>query len=251
MNISIELFDFPTKEDMIPLLNESPLSSYLVEQQSFFRKDLSPIEQLDYQMQLNEMVSYLNNRIFQVNLSYAYILYYFNRGIPDEEWKVLNEEGKMQYFPHLKDEHWTNKIHFEHHIDSLFQRAFTTLDLFAHILYQRFGIVREVRNGRQEDISFNRAVWKLKNQKQEVELFNKLLLFKNSEQFKVASKIRNDITHNQPPYKLHTHYESRYGVTSMQTYYMTSKRLKENMQGLLENMKNIFETVRIYCEELE
>jgi Cthe_2314-like HEPN len=249
MNISIELFDFPTKEDMLPLLNESPLSDYLVEQKSFFRKDLSPIEQLDYQMQLNEMVSYLNNRLYQVNLSYAYILYYFNRSIPDEEWKVLNGEGKMQYFPHLKNEHWTNKIHFEHHTDSLFQRAFTTLDLFAHILYQRFDLVREVRNGKQEDISFNRAIWKLK--KQDVEIFNKLILFKNAEKFKVASKIRNNIIHNQPPYRVHTLSETHKGVTSMKTYYMTSKRLKENMLGLLENMKNIFETVRIHCEELE
>ncbi|WP_257145367.1 hypothetical protein [Bacillus thuringiensis] len=43
MAIKIKLFEFPTKEDMLPLLNESPLSGYRLEQRLFHRSDLDPM----------------------------------------------------------------------------------------------------------------------------------------------------------------------------------------------------------------
>ncbi|MGE7892316.1 Cthe_2314 family HEPN domain-containing protein [Bacillus cereus] len=246
MAIKIKLFEFPTKEDMLPLLNESPLSGYRLEQRLFHRSDLDPMELLDYQIKLIEMISHLNNRIVQVNLSYAYVMYYFNRGIPDEVWLTSNNEGRTQYLPYLKDEHWTNKIHFEHHTDTLFQRAFTTLDLFAHILYQQFNLKRDIKSGREEDISFNRAIWKLK--KQEVELHEKLLRIKKSARFEEAAQVRNDIIHNQPPYRTHTRYQTCNGVNSAQIYYITSARLREIMKGIIECIKDVFETVRLHLE---
>lgn len=246
MDIRIELFDFPTKEDMLPLLSQSPLSGYQLKMESFLRSDLYPMEQMDYEIKLGEIISNLNSRVFQVNLSYAYVLYYFNRGIPDEEWMVTNEGGKTQFLPHLNNEHWTNKIHFEHHTDSMFQKAFTTLDLFAHVLFERFDLERNIRNGREEDISFNRAIWKLKER--ESELHEKLKQIKDSTKFKEATQNRNDIIHNQPPYIVHTRYEKQNNVTYVRTYYITSKKLKESMYGLLECMKEVFESVKIYGE---
>jgi hypothetical protein len=246
MDIKIELFQFPAKEDMLPLLNGSPLCDYRLELKLFRRKDLDLLEQMNYQIQVMEMITHLNNRIVQVNLSYAYVMYYFNRGIPDEVWFTQNDEGSTKFFPQLKNEHWTNKIHFEHHTDSLFQRVFTILDLLAHILYLRFSLVRNVRNGRVEDISFNRAVWKL--EEKESELHERLLQIKKSPRFKEATKIRNEIIHNQPPYRVHTRYQTYDGVTTTQTYYMTSAKLQGNMKGMLESLKEIFETVRLHLE---
>lgn len=247
MTINIELFCFPAKDDMLPLLNESPLSNYQLEPESFSKEDISLIELFDFQIELNELVHFLNNRVFQVNLIYAYVLYYYNRGIPDEEWQVIDKKGKIQFFPHLNNEHWTNKIHFEHHIDSLFQRVFTTQDLIAHVLYKRFGLVNKGRG----KISFNNAITNLKEQEKDEELSNKLRVIKVSEKFRIASKIRNDIVHNKPPYRVHTVSETRNGVTAKGTHYMTSKQVIKNIQGLLECVKEILETVRIHCEDLK
>ncbi|MGA5673969.1 hypothetical protein ACPCKQ_18815 [Bacillus bombysepticus] len=63
MDIRINLFEFPTKEDMFPLLNESPLSGYRLEKRLSHRSDLGLMELLDYQIKLIEMISHINNRI--------------------------------------------------------------------------------------------------------------------------------------------------------------------------------------------
>ena len=35
----------------------------------------------------------------------------------------------------MPEEEWTNKIHFENYVDILFSKAFTALDLLAHLLF--------------------------------------------------------------------------------------------------------------------
>ncbi|WP_186302274.1 Cthe_2314 family HEPN domain-containing protein [Bacillus thuringiensis] len=55
-------------------------------------------------------------------------------------------------------------------------------------------------------MSFTRAIWKLK--KQDVELNERLLRIKKSAKFEEAAQIRNDIIHNQPPYSVHTRYQT-------------------------------------------
>lgn len=89
---------------------------------------------MDHQRFILELASLLNKRIFQLNLSYAYLLCYSNRGISDEEYPDLDN---------LMDEEWTNKIHFNQNAHGLFQKSFTVLDLLAHFLFACFVLKTE------------------------------------------------------------------------------------------------------------
>ncbi|WP_240522293.1 Cthe_2314 family HEPN domain-containing protein [Bacillus thuringiensis] len=240
MKIQIDLFEYPTKEEMLTLLKESPLYNFSIEESVLYREDLHPIKRLDYDISVQEILSLFHNRLFQVNLSYAYVMYYFNRGIPDEEWAKPIPTGGVEYFPHFQEEHWTNKVHFEHHIDTFFQKAFTVLDIFGHLLFKYFDLKQEEnRKGRLQDITFNNAFWNLKNQKKDINLHKKLGGIKFSDSYKEASRIRNEIIHNQPPYSIHNRRETHRGVVFTKVYYIPSDKLKETMYNLSESIKEI------------
>ncbi|WP_255263213.1 hypothetical protein [Bacillus cereus] len=75
MAIKIDLFEFPTKEEMLPLLKESPLYNYGIQSDPFnwTNKKLFWLDKIDHQIFALELASSLNKRIFQLNLSYAYL----------------------------------------------------------------------------------------------------------------------------------------------------------------------------------
>lgn len=235
--VDIDLFDFPTKDEVLPLFKESPLYNYNFREEVFYREDLSPIEQVfDYQPMLVSNVNLLNSKAFQVNLSYAYIKYYFKRGIPD----------KLDTLNDLTNEQWTNKVHFENNTDVFFQKAFTTLDLLGHLLFNYFDLNADPkRNG--TDITFNGVLYMLPQK--DKKLFHKLLRIKKSEEFKTASSIRNDIIHSNPPYRAHIRNRSVQGVVFTKTHYFNSEELMQAMNKLLLTMKHIFEVVKKHIED--
>lgn len=244
MIIKIDMFEFPTKEEMTPLLKESPLYNYVIDSKLFHwtNQKLSGLDIIDYLNLIRNIASTLNKRIFQLNLSYAYLLYYSHRGIPDEE---------IPYLKNLTDKEWTNKVHFDQNADSLFQKAFTSLDLFAHLLFACLGLKTErKRKGELIRIkeSFHNAMFQVKLIDRE--LYNKLEEIRSSVEFQEASKVRNDIIHNQPPYeKRNQIVEDSDGIISLVVQYTPSKRLLEIALGMLECVKRICEILKAYFNE--
>ncbi|PFM62184.1 hypothetical protein COJ48_19570 [Bacillus cereus] len=244
MVIKIDMFEFPTKEEMAPLLKEGPLYNYVIDSKLFHwtNQKLSGLDRIDYLNLNRNIASSLNKRIFQLNLSYAYLLYYSRRGIPDGEYPYLNN---------LTDKEWTNKVHFDQNADSLFQKAFTSLDLLAHLLFACLGLKTErKREGKLKRInkSFHNAMSQIKFVDRE--LYNKLEEIRSSVKFKEASKVRNDIIHNQPPYeKQNQIVEDLDGTISLIVQYTPSKRLLEMALGLLECMKQICIIIEDYFNE--
>ncbi|PGD77079.1 hypothetical protein COM46_08565 [Bacillus pseudomycoides] len=244
MAIKIDMFEFPTKEEMIPLLKESPLYNYQIASDLFHwtNQKLFGLDTIDHLNFIRNLASSLNKRIFQLNFSYAYLLCYSNRGISD---------GENTYLNNLTDKEWTNKVHFDQNVDSLFQKAFTALDLLAHLLFACLGLKteREIK-GKTKKInkSFNGAMSEVKIVDRE--LFNRLNKIKVSSEFKEASKVRNDIIHNHPPYeKRNQIVENSDGTNSLIVQYTPSKRLLEIAQDLLECMKRIFKIIEDYFNE--
>lgn len=250
MRINIELFEFPTKEEMLTLITESPLYNFKIEDLVFHKKNLNFDDYLSYIISTREMLGLYKNRISQLNLSYAYILYYLNRGIPDAEWSRVSSNGSIEYFPHFKDAHWTNKIHFEHHTDALFQRAFTTLDILGHLLFNFFDLKHEKYNdGRLKDITFNTVLRDLKNQRKDIKLNRKLCKIKYRNSFQQASRIRNNIIHNKPPYRIYNYDDTHDGMITSRIDYTPSKELKENMYNLLKSIKEITQIIIKHIEK--
>ncbi|EEM06204.1 hypothetical protein bmyco0002_10640 [Bacillus pseudomycoides] len=244
MAIKIDLFEFPTKEEMAPLLKESPLYNYRIEEGLFYwtREKLFGFDIIDHQVAAHDFTISLNNRIFQLNLSYSYLLYYSNRGISD---------GEYPYLENLSGEEWTNKIHFENNVDILFQKAFTALDLLAHLLFACLGLKTEGEiKGKTKKInkSFNSAMSQIK--KVDRELFNRLNKIKVSSEFQKASKVRNDIIHNRPPYEMRNEKVKSSGETqTVIVQYTPSKEILNIAKELLELMRQIFIIVEDYLKE--
>ncbi|SDZ84816.1 Cthe_2314 family HEPN domain-containing protein [Bacillus nitratireducens] len=244
MTIEIDLFEFPTNEEMAPLLKESPLYSYRIEGDLFYwtREQLFGFDIIDHQIAAQDFTRSLNNRIFQLDLSYSYLLYYSNRGISDGEYPYLKE------FP---NEEWKNKIHFENNVDILFPKAFTALDLLAHLLFACLGLKTEKKiKGKTKNInkSFNNAMFQIK--KLDRELYNKLNEIRDSLEFKKASKVRNDIIHNQPPYEMRNEkVKSPGGTETVIVKYTPSKEILNIARGLLELMRQIFIIVEDFLKE--
>ncbi|QWH42893.1 hypothetical protein EXW53_26840 (plasmid) [Bacillus mycoides] len=229
---------------MAPLLKEGPLCNYIIESELFHwtNQKVSGLDKIDHLNFIRNIVSSLNKRIFQLNLSYAYLLYYSHRGIPD---------GESPYLKNLTDKEWTNKVHFDQNADSLFQKAFTSLDLLAHLLFACLGLKTERRReGKLVRInkSFHNAMFQI--QFVDRELYNRLDEIRKSVEFQEASKVRNDIIHNQPPYeKRNQIVENSDGTISLIVQYTPSKRLLEIALGLLECMKRICEIIKVYFKE--
>ncbi|HHT7238490.1 TPA: Cthe_2314 family HEPN domain-containing protein [Bacillus cereus] len=244
MTIEIDLFEFPTKEEMAPLLKESPLYRYRIEGDLFYwtREQLLGFDIIDHHIAAQDFTRSLNNRIFQLDLSYSYLLYYSNRGISD---------GEYPYLEKLPNEEWTNKIHFENNVDILFSKAFTALDLLAHLLFACLGLKTEKKiKGKTKNInkSFNSAMFQIK--KLDRELYNKLNKIRDSIEFQKASKVRNDIIHNQPPYEMRNEkVKSSGGTETVIVKYTPSKEILNIARGLLKLMRQIFIIVEDFLKE--
>ncbi|OPA19311.1 hypothetical protein CN520_07395 [Bacillus cereus] len=244
MTIKIDLFEFPTKEEMAPLLKESPLYSYRIKGDLFCwtREELAGFDMIDHHIAAQDLSRSLNNRIFQLDLSYSYLLYYSKRGISD---------GEYPYLKKMPEEEWTNKIHFENYVDILFSKAFTALDLLAHLLFACLGLKTEKKvKGKTKNInkSFNNAMFQIK--KLDRELYNKLDKIRDSLEFQKASKVRNDIIHNQPPYEMRNEkVKSPGGTETVIVKYIPSKEILNIARDLLELMRQIFIIVEDFLKE--
>ncbi|MEC2799710.1 Cthe_2314 family HEPN domain-containing protein [Bacillus thuringiensis] len=146
-----------------------------------------------------------------------------------------------------ESEHWTNKIYFEYHIDAFFQKAFTALDIFGHLLFKYYDLIPVKKNGRVQDITFKNAFWNLKYQRKDINLHTKFGKIKFSNNYKRVSKIRNAIIHSQPPYMVHNQFETKKGITAAKIKYTPSKKLVEGMHDLSICIQGI---VEIFCTHI-
>ncbi|WP_127576761.1 Cthe_2314 family HEPN domain-containing protein [Paenibacillus barengoltzii] len=136
----------------------------------------------------------LNNRLGQVRLSYIFMMHYFNKGIPDDEWYINPNRGELsiQYFPHFREETFHYKTMFDYYTDVFYYKFSSAWDTIFHIInaYYSFNIEPKHR--------FNDKV-KNELKKRNSALFNEIGKTENSEAFKESKTLRNNITHNFSP----------------------------------------------------
>src|SRR5690625_5969731 len=104
------------------------------------------------------------------------------------------EQGKqvqlVQFYPHFEDQHYSNLYNFSYFVDIFFLKSFTVYETIGHLLFKLYNF-KIKRN-----ISFNNAILKLKDVN--YPLYKELDNIKNSENYKCANSMRNDIAHNHP-----------------------------------------------------
>ncbi|KZE40269.1 hypothetical protein AV656_03125 [Bhargavaea cecembensis] len=188
----------------------------------------------------------LRNRLRSLDVDFAYSMYYFEKGIPDDEWVISPglQGQSTQYFPHFRDEHYSNQYNFNFFVDTFFLKAFTVFETIGHLLY-KYDDLPLNKDDFRDKVSFNSAIYKLKGKN--VPLQEELYRIKKSEKYKEGIRMRNDIAHNHPPYQITSGVTisgkaGSFGVGA----YVTSKEIRQIMIGLLESIKETFEALETH-----
>jgi len=236
--IHIKKFEGIEKIDLLKYEEENPLlhlPDYKHKDIFIGKANKSPIM---YDIEHWEMI--LRNHYTSVISNFAYAMHYFYKGIPDDEWMVISEsEGSVEYFPHFKEEHYSNLDNFCHFIDVVFLKAFSIFEAIGHLLYKFFELKLNDKD-RRDKVSFRSAVAKLQTVNQP--LYKELMKIIKSPKYTRGVKLRNQITHNHPPYTL----SSGVNVINGETVYSipdytSSKKIKNTMVEILESIKTTLE----------
>lgn len=242
MAIHIRPFEGITEVDIDAFEKENPLHDYDLSKGISPYKSTQPFPQLR-NIDINHWETILKNRLISVNLNFSYCMFYFEKGIPDDEWHISpGKQGQsVQYHPHFENEHYSNFYNFIYFADIFFLKAYTLCETIGHLLFKLYDIKID-ENDSRDQISFNSAIFHLKNENRSLNrALNKV---KHSTPFQKGVRMRNDIAHNHPPYEItsgvkFTSTGGSFGVGD----YTTSKEIKKVMIGFLESIRAIFEAL--------
>lgn len=199
---STQIFDhakYPTTQEIDVLLEgkEEFFKRMTLEVGGKKTYNLLDIKSVDYSYWLLEF----NNRVFDLTNTYAMLMFYYNKGIPDEEWCTSSKDGTgTVYFPHFEEEHTAYHYWFGFYSESYYTRFFGVVDIFYHLANIKYNlnakknmkfrgnVLNNLSNGGAES-----------NRELRAELKGKLNNFMNDDVFKATNKFRKDITHNFRP----------------------------------------------------
>ena len=131
---------------------------------------------------------HLRHRIWDIKKSYVLLNFFYEMGIPDDEWSIEDEKG-TKYFPHFDKAHHEIKDQFDFYTDVFYYKIFSAWDTLGQILCLVYRLKLPPRQ-----ISFASSTAKLKHV--DANLFNDIDRIRNNPEFIKANKFRNDITHN-------------------------------------------------------
>lgn len=215
-------------------LKESPLWNYKFTKNLFKiavneedQKDslFTPFRNLD----IGHWEILLQNKINEINRDFATAMFYFYRGIPDDEWCISPGRNglSIEYFPHFEEGHYSNQYNFNYFVQIFFYKVATLYEVMGHLIYKHFSLPLNEKNTRDK-ISYKSAVKKIKAENEVLHISLAEIL--SSSNYQEGEKIRNDITHNQPAYEISSAVTFREGTTAIGTgVYTPSKEIKKIM----------------------
>jgi hypothetical protein len=185
------LFEYPTKKDLEKIAKTFDVRRLNVYAEDF-RLDGNSIDVFSRGIELETWVNHLQNRIYDVWKSYVFLTYYFEMGIPDDEW--YSSPGKhgesVQYYPNFEEAHFKIKSEFDYYVDVFYYKIFSAWDTVGHVL-------NVLHNLKIKKPSFASAIKKL--ELVNIDLYERLRAITNCSHFKKAKKLRDNITHNYLP----------------------------------------------------
>ena len=131
------LFEFPTKEEW----HEKSKSYPFKEKFPFSTDDFSvegngPFLFIKYSLTIPWFFRIIE-KLAELRTSYVWVKYYFDKGIPDDEWYISpGKNGEsVQYLPHFKENRdYLIKIQYDYHADIFYSKIFSTNDIIAQYL---------------------------------------------------------------------------------------------------------------------
>lgn len=241
----MSIVDFPSEEDWKRIYNAS-VCPRLYTQLNSLLESLQfgdGVMEFTRRIEVRELVWQLHHRQVDLAKSYVLMCFYFDKGIPDEEWyKSPGDDGiSIQYFPNFEKKHFIVKDWFDYYSNAFYYSLFSAWDTVGHILnvYFRLGL-------QPERVYFASAVSKL--QHSDLDLWRKLDDVLNSPVYQKAKSLRNDITHNYLPSSTGLGITTRKSETVITTSvgirkYVTSNEIKSNAVGILNLLCECIDTL--------
>ncbi len=223
------LFEFPTREDwkrihsvsafkkIYPVLDSLESSEHLT---GDFARDL----------ELKGWFYEIRQRIQDTAISYFFMMFYYEKGIPDKRWYISpgTSGESVQYYPDFEEVHWHIKMWFDFFSDTLYYKLFSAWNLIGHILKVKYDL--EIK---ERDVYFSTAFKKLGDKDKNLCCCLKNVI--DSPVYERANEIRNDITHNYLPHSAHMVVRRCNQSTTIDLKeYITSEEIVTNVQGALE-----------------
>jgi len=135
----------------------------------------------------------LHNKWNDVIKSYVMMMFYYNKGIPDDPYFISpgRNGNTADYFPNFKPEHHARKDAFDFYTDVFFFKVFSAFDCIWQTLnvYLDCGL-------KSKKVTFGRVCRKIKNSYPDVELFIRKL-FKDT-RYRNGIILRDSIVHRLP-----------------------------------------------------
>lgn len=219
------LLEFPTEADWKELFSSYPYEELEVGENLFPYMANHPEGSLERFPATHEIfiwTVHLQNRLAQTRWSHMMFMYYFNKGIPDDEWMISpGRKGQsVEYYPHFTKNDHRIKGMFDYYVDVFYYKLFSAWDTLGHLLNAQYEL-------NLNKPSFHSAVSKLK--KSNSELWHELNAIENSPDFREMRGLRHSATHNELLGHIGSGIQRRKDGFSFGTgSYTPSKKIRDN-----------------------
>jgi Cthe_2314-like HEPN len=217
------LLDFPKEEDWRALLIAYPYEKLEISETLF--ETAHPVGSLERMVASQDILVWtvhLQNRLAQTRWSHMMFMYYFNKGIPDDEWFTSpGRKGQsIEYYPHFNESDHRVKGLFDYYVDVFYYKLFSAWDNLGQLL----NVTYELEIDRP---TFHKVVDALSGVN--TFLHSRLAAIRDSDDFKTMREFRHAVTHNELLGHIGSMFRrSQNGITLGTGRYIPSKQIKEN-----------------------
>jgi len=240
-------YEFPSEAEWEALISQFPRDRLALGREQFLPLRNDPIAGLT----LLDVFHHWDTRKFALQLSYGMVLFYFQKGIPDDNWVDSSGDSgaTFAYFPEFTDRDHFTKLQFDYHVEAFFLKIFSCWDTIGHILNILYDLGIKQRN-----VTFHATVNALERKDMSAfELFDSVRKDECGS-FKNAKKIRLGYVHNYIPTTIGPSIRRVSGPS--ETYeghageYTTSKEIVSTVHGSLDLLARTAEYVKQPCSYL-
>jgi hypothetical protein len=240
------LFEFPSRDEWKRLMSTFSFERWDVPKLiiQVDEESIDIIDRLQAQLSLPTWEMHLVNKLSDTRHSYGMAMFYFELGIPDEEWMISpgKSGASIEYFPHFEERHHLIKYHFDYYSDVFYYKAFSAWDTIGQLLNEVYQLHIPVNK-----VDFKKCIQKLKDVDEH--LHSDLQKIWNAPNFEQAREIRNSIVHRHPANRQGPSFgrPSQNAITFGGCTYTPSQTILSNIKQVLELLALTIEKVIETC----
>ncbi|AGK54500.1 Cthe_2314 family HEPN domain-containing protein [Bacillus sp. 1NLA3E] len=201
-------------------------------------------------IELSYWLKEFNNRVFDLVNNYVLLMFYFNKGIPDDEWYISpGKNGQsIEYFPHFEEKHYIYQYWFGFYMESYYTRFSGIFDAIYHLINVKYKFEIPEKLGFRKEV-----LQKLKNK--DDCLYNFLNDIPNNNIYKEVSDLRNNIAHNFRSNQVDSGYNKKKNpdgsviITMTVGNYTTTSEFVRNIEESIDFLADVIDEVRDKVKE--